>query len=264
MGFFDKAKGAVSAQKAYRTYQAAVELAGKDQPEAAKEKYHTALEQYAEAMRLGGATVNVQLSYSLLLMREGDFDKAKAIMLDIGRMPGLPDDSRFQLRIQYSILLWKQGKLDDAIATIGRAAEKKMNGTVYGTLGMYLVDKANATGDYDEAAAFMEKALDYDDEDADTLDNMGELKEGMSRRCAERGETEQAEALRREAVAYYEKAHERKPRQITTIYSLARLYHECGERDKAAALLQNADKLYYSAVCPITKEQMAALKQQIG
>ena len=264
MGFFDKAKGAVAARKAFQTYQAAVELANKDQPEAAKEKYRSALDQYAEAVRLGGATVNALLSYSLLLTREGEFEKAKALMQQIGAIPGLPDNSRFQLRIQYSILLWKLGKLDDAIATIGRAAEKKMNGTVYGTLGMYLVDKANATGDYDEAIAFMDKALDYDDEDADTLDNVGQLKEGMSRLCAGKGEKERAEALRREAVAYYEKAHERKPRQITTIYYLARLYFEDGERAKAAALVKDADKLYYSAVCPVSREQMETLKKQIG
>ena len=264
MGIFDKARSSIVARKAYKTYTEAVSLAGKGQPEAAKEKYQSALGQYAEAVRLGGQTANTCLSYALLLMREGDFEKSKAVMQDISRWPNLADDARFQLRIQYSILLWKTGELDEAIATIRRAAATKMNGAVYSTLGMYLVDKARQTGDFEEALAFNEKAMDYDDEDGDILDNMARLNEIMADAEASNGASAEAAEHRARAKALYEKAHERRPRQITTIYDLGRMYQRDGELDKARALLSGADRLYYSAVCPVTREQMEALCREVG
>ena len=264
MGVFDKARGGIVARKAYQTYTNAVQLANKDQPEAAREKYRSAIDLYAEAIRLGNRTVNTQLSYALLLLREGDFEKSKAVMQEVARLPELTDDARFQLRIQYSILLWKTGDLDGAIATIRRAAGHKMNGTVYSTLGMYLVDQARQTGDFAEAQEFNQKALDYDDEDGDVLDNVAQMHEAISEFEADRGETESAAEHRSQAKRFYEKAHERRPRQVTTIYYLARMYAADGERDKAAKLLANADKLYYSSVCPISRQEMDALRAEVG
>ena len=264
MGVFDKARSGIVARKAYQTYTAAVDLANKDQPEAAREKYRSAIEQYAEAVRLGNASANALLSYALLLMREGDFDKSKDVMQEIARQPGLTDDARFQLRIQYSILLWKTGELDEAIVTIRRAAKHKMNGTVYSTLGMYLVDQARRTGDFAEAQEFNQKAVDYDDEDGDVLDNVAQMYEAMSEFEAARGETGSAAAHRAQAKALFEKAHELRPRQVTTVYYLARMYEADGERDRAAKLLECADKLYYSAICPISRQDMDALRAKVG
>lgn len=264
MGVFDKARGGIVARKAYQTYTAALELANKDQPEAAREKYKSAIDLYAEAIRLGNRTTNTQLSYALLLMREGDFEKSKAVMQEIARQPDLTDDGRFQLRVQYSILLWKTGDLDEAIATIRRAAKHKMNGAVYSTLGMYLVDQAKQTGDFAEAQEFNDKALDYDDEDGDVLDNVAQMYETMARFEAKRGEAESAAEHRAQARSFFEKAHERRPRQVTTVYYLARMYVADGEREKAAKLLKNADRLYYSAICPISRQAMDALRAEVG
>ena len=55
-----------------------------------------------------------------------------------------------------------------------------MNGSIYGTLGMYWVDKARQTGEFGPALEFNRQAMDYDDEDAATLDNMAQLHEAMA------------------------------------------------------------------------------------
>ena len=137
----------------------------------------------------------------------------------------------------------------------------RMNGMVYGTLGMFLVDQARVTGDFEEAMQFNREALDYDDEDGAVLDNMGQLYEQMSE--AE-GNGEKAAEYRAQALKYYKKAHKCKPRQITTIYYLARMLHADGDDAGARKLLAVRDTLYISAICPVTAEMMETLAKEIG
>lgn len=259
MGIFDAAKAAVSGNKAYRTHVAANKLCDEGKPREAKEKYQEALKLYEESIRLGTVAQNILQGYVVLLMREGEFEKARELMLKMSKMKTLSKDDWFQLRLHFSIYQWKMGKVDEAIETIGRAAAYKMNGNIYGTLGMYWVDKARLSGDFQGALDFNNRAMEYDDEDASTLDNMGQLYEAMA--DADAGH---AEEYRAKAVDYFKKAHKEKPRQITTIYYLARLLHRRGEDDKARKLLSVRDTLYFSAICPVTREMTEALAREIG
>lgn len=260
MGFMDAAKAAVSGNRAYRLHVDANKLIGEGKPAEAREKYLAALKLYDEAERLGNTAPNIIRSYALLLLREGDFEKAKALMQRMARMKSLSEDDWFQLRLQYSICLWRAGELDKAIETIGRAAAYKMNGAIYTTLGTYWVDKAKQTGDFEPALDFMRRAMEYDDEDAATLDNMGELYEAMAE-----AETDAAKAAdwRAQAFDCYQRAHEAKPRQITTIYFLARMCHQNGDDARARELLAVRDKLYFSHICPVTREMMDDLAAEV-
>ncbi len=259
MGLFDTAKAAYTGNKAYRAHVDGNKLAGEGKRREAAEKYRTAMKLYGEAMEAGAVAQNIQRAYAVLLMREGEYDRAGELLQQISRQKGLSKDDWFELRVDYSIYLWKTGQLDKAIETIGRAADYKMNGMVYGTLGMYWVEKARETHDYTAALDFNMKALDYDDEDPSTLDNLGQLYEIMSRDGGGK-----AAEYRAEAIKYYKLAHKAKPRQTTTLYYLARLYHEDGADDKARKLLADRDTLYISAICPVTKEMMDELAAQIG
>ena len=261
MGVFDIARAAVSGKKAYRAHVDANKLAGEGKPREAKQKYQAALKLYEEAVSLGNEAQNILQPYSLLLMREGEFDRARELMQRISRMKSLSKDDWFQLRITYSIYEWKVGEVDKAIETIGRAAAYKMNGNIHSTLGMFWVDKARLTGDFGKALEVNQRAMDYDDEDAATLDNMGQLYEAMA--DAE-GDAEKAAAYRDQALDYYKRAHRQKPRQITTLYYLARMYHRRGEDERARKLLAVRETLYYSAICPVQPEQMEALAREIG
>ena len=259
MGIMDAARAAYNGNRAYRMHVDANKLAGEGKVAQAKEKYQAALKLYDEAVSLGNTASNIAQAYALLLMREGEFEKARKVMEDMSRRKNLSDGDWFQLRIQYSIYLWHAGQLDRAIETIGRAAAHGMNGSVYGTLGMYHVDKARETGDFGLALEFNRQAMDYDDEDAAVLDNMAQLYELMAE-----ADSEKAEAYRAEALKYYQKAHEQKPRQITTIYYLARMLHRNGDDAGARKLLAPRDTLYISAICPVTKAMMDELAAAVG
>ncbi len=260
MGIIDGARAALCGSKAYRIHVAANKLVDQRKPVEAGEKFRQALALYDKGNRLGTMEGSIQRGYVVLLMREGRFEDAREQMLRMSKRPGMSEADWFSLRVQFSLYQWKTGQLDKAIETIRRAASFQMNGLVYSTLGMYLVDKARQTGDFAEALDFNEKALEYDDEDGAVLDNMGQLYEAM----AAAAEGEKAAEYRSMAVEYYEKAHASRPRQITTLYYLARICHQDGNDDRARKLLSARDELYISAMCPVTRDMMEALATEIG
>ena len=264
MGIFSGAKAQLDAQMATRTHIAGNKASSEGRPEEASEKYAQALRLYQRAMGDKGLKPAFYQGYAMLLMRLGDFDQAKKIMEDIHLMKKLTDDDWFDLRFNYSICLWKEGRLDDAIATLNRAAQIKKNAAVYTTMGMFEVDKAKLTGEFDAAEAANRQGLDYDDEDAGVLDNVAALYEARMEKARADGDEAAALEYRRKAKEYYAKAHAIKPRQITTTYALAKLCHEDGEDAKAREALEDADNLYFSALCPVTKAMMAALKRTVG
>ena len=261
MGLFSGAKAQIAGQKAIRTHINANELAGDGKLNEAKARYQEALSLYEGAMAAGPQKPNIRQGYAILLMRLGDFDKAMAEMEQLRLVKDLSENDWFELRLNYSVCLWKKGRLDDAIATAKRAMQIKKCAAVYNTLGMYLVEKAAETGDFMEIKAFNQESLDYDDEDAGILDNVGAMYEAMMKRDADPDEAACHRAL---AKKHYAKAHAIKPRQITTLYTLAKMYHEDGEDDKARKVLDDADNLYYSAVCAVNEDMMETLRREVG
>ena len=258
MGLFSGAKAQITGQKAYRAHIAANELASGGKPEEAAAKYREVLAQYEFALSQSRLPPNIQLGYAILLVRLGRFEEAMRQMEQTRLDKAMKEADWFDLRLNYSVCLWRLGRLEDAIATAKRAAQIKKPAALYNTLGMYLVEQAEKTGDFAEAEAFNAEAMDYDDEDPGILDNMGML-------CEARAKFADDPAPDREkAKEYYAKAHKIKPRQITTMYNLARLYHEDGQDDLARETLEPAENLYFSAITAVTPEMMGELKKALG
>ena len=63
---------------------------------------------------------------------------------------------------------------------------------------------------------------------------------------------------------YYERAHKAKPSQITTLYALARFAREDGDLERARELVDKAILHSGSKVCPVSLEELQALRAQLG
>ena len=125
MGFISSAKALITGQKAYRTHISANELANNGKPEEAAAKYQQVLKQYEEAMAGAPQPPNVTLGYAILLMRLGQFEKAMDVMQKLRLDKNLKESDWFDIRLNYSVCLWKLGRLNDAIATAKRAMDIK-------------------------------------------------------------------------------------------------------------------------------------------
>ncbi len=245
MGLFSGMKG----RRAYAAHLKGNKLSDAHKVQEAKAAHAEAMALYQQAMDEGDRTPRYLMAYGVLLMRDRQFEKARALMLTTESAPGLTKEEKRQLRINFGICEWKLGHLDNAIQQMKNAGHDNMNSMIYGSLGYMLIEKARQTGDFAEAVQFNEEALDYDEEDAVVLDNMGQLNLAMGDRA--------------KALAFFERAHKEKPSQVDTLYYLAKLAAEDGKQDAAKAYLETALKGNFSALCTTTREMAQALLDSI-
>ena len=249
MGFMDKFKAENAGRRAYGLHVQANRLYDEGKTAEAKAKHDQAIELYDQAMKGGCQKVSYIMAYGVLLLRYGRFDESKELFLKAEHTPGITKDEKKQLRVNFAIAQWKLGNLDSAISQLKIALNEGATGLIYGSLGYVLIEKARQTGDFTEAVEFNDKAMDYDDEDAVVLDNMGQLNLAMGNK--------------EKALEYFTKAHEIKPRQVDTLYYLAKLSAEAGDKKKAVEYLDTALDGNYSALCTTTRQQAADLKKEI-
>ena len=249
MGLFDKLKADNAARKAYGLHVQGNRLYDDGKTAEAKPKHEEALKLYDQAVKGGCLKPSILMAYGVLMLRYGRFDEAKAVLLKAEHAPGITKDEKHQLRINFAICQWKLGSLDSAIEQLKIAMNEGANGVIYGSLGYMLIEKARQTGDFSEAIEFNAKAMDYDDEDPVVLDNMGQMNLAMGKR--------------EEALKYFRQAHELKPRQVDTLYYLAKLAAEDGDRAKAVEYLESALDGNYSALCTTSRQQALDLKKSL-
>ena len=214
--------GNVMAYKAYLSQAKSMQALDKQDYAAAIECENKALEGYEKAMAKGMNQVNYLIAYTVLLLRTGKFEKAMEIIRQTEKMPNLNEDQKRRLIINYSICQWKLGDIDHAIGAMIELSKTYKNSTVYGSLGYMLIARGDKTGDYSEARKFNDEAMDYDDEDAVVLDNVGQYYQRT-------GDYEKARE-------YFGKALEIRPTQVDSMYYLAKV-----NQAEAEQLMQQGD-----------------------
>lgn len=249
MGFLDAFRAELTARKAYAAHVQGNRDSEEGKREEARKKHEQALELYAKAINAGTDKVAYVMAYGVLLMRFRRFEESREMFLRAEKNRAITKGERSQLRINYAICQWKLGNLDSAIENLKIAKQQANTGVIYGSLGYILIEKARQTGDFTEAIALNEEALEYDEDDGVILDNMGQLNLAMGNK--------------EKALEYFTRAHEVKPKQVDTLYYLATLALERGEKEEARKYLTDALDGNYSSLCTTTREQAQELLSSI-
>ena len=186
-----------------------------------KGEYEKALQLYEEAVAKGANKYRVLRGYTVLLIRTFQFDKAIEILKKMEKLPGLQPKEKSDIHVNYAIVVAKKGYLDRALQILDDEFRHIKNSTMYSIIGFLKIEK----GDAQEALAFNQEALEYDDSDPVFLDNLGQTYYRLL------GDKESAKP-------YFEKAIEYKPEAIDTNYFLALYDIEEGNLKKAKERLQ--------------------------
>ena len=237
-------------RRAFQTHLRGNQLIERGEIAKAKEFHDKAMEMYKVAYDAGCREPNVMLGYSTLLMRYGEYEKSRDILLMCDKMKGFDPKARRQLKQNYSVCQWRLGNLDKAIELLQDVERGGKTAFIYTVLGYYLIEKAIQTGDFTEALAYNTEAYEYDEEDAGTLDNMGQLYYAM-------GETDKA-------YDFLSRAYRAKPTQVPTLYFIAKINHERGNKEKARQFIDLCLAGNFSALCSVSKEEAQALSDEIG
>ena len=244
MGFLT----AIKANKAYRLQQ-------KGQKAEARKLYEEA---FAEGMN----DPRYNLAYALMIIRDGEYQKAKEFLVKHQKAPGMTPSQRVTLLVDYAACCFRLGDVDKGINTLEQQFQKGETGLLYQTLGYLYVEKYDAANrpDFDQvtepaavpeeaageekaeetvfpreaweagqkkAEDFIRKSLEYDDEDPICLDNMGQF---VYRALEDKAG----------AKEWFDKAYALKDSQIDTLYFLSRYDEEAGDKEKALEKLEKA------------------------
>lgn len=199
-----------------------------------------AMKLYEECVNEGLMDARSLLTYSVLLIRDGQYKEARELLVKMQKY-NMSDADRCQLFVNYASCVYKMGELQKGIELLERQHAKQPNGLIYETLGYLYVE----AGEYEKAVAFNTEAYEYDDEDPITLDNLGQTHYRL-------GNDKEA------AKPYFEKALEVKPGQIDTLYFLAQYDLEAGDKAAAKAKLEKALEGRFSPLNYATREMVEA------
>ncbi len=201
---------------------------------------------YEEAIAGGMTHPHYMLAYSVLLLKDGEYEKAKALLVKTQKAPGITDAQKQQLFMNYAVACYKLGDLNRALELMEKQHEKNPSGLIYGTLGYLYVEK----GDAEKALAYNQQALEYDDQDPIVLDNMGQTYYRLL-------------GDKKTAKQYFESALKLKPGQIDTLYYLAQYDLEAGNKEAAKEKLEKALEGRFSPLNHATPELLKKALENI-
>lgn len=217
---------------------------------------------YEEALSKGLMEARPMLGYSLLLIREGEYEKAMDLLLKTQKAPDLSPDRKSQLFVDYAACCARTGQLDKGVKLLERQHERTPIGISYQTLGyLYVEQLSQGKPVADENTVVMvpgphefsdpvpgenltvaEKQKILDEQWQAKLDKAAKLIEASIEYddedpvCLDNKGQFLYRVMGDKAAAkeWFDKAHAEKPGQIDSLWFLSRYDLENG--DKAAAL----------------------------
>ena len=126
MGFLTPIK----ANKAYRLQQ--------------KGEREEAIRLYEEAFAEGLNDARYNLAYALLIIRKGEYQKAKDFLVKHQKVLGMTSEQRVTLLVDYAVCCLRLGDVDKGINVLEQQFRKTETGMIYQTLGYLYVEKYDA------------------------------------------------------------------------------------------------------------------------
>ncbi len=223
---------------------------------------------YKEAVDGGAMEARVLLAYSLLLIREGSYEEAMALLIKTQKAPDLTPERKSQLFVDYAACCAKTGQIEKGISLLEKQHARTATGLTYQTLGYLYVDhlaqgKPVAT---EETVVMVPGSNEF----ADPVPAEGLSVEEKQKLLDEQWEQELQRAVKliddsleyddEDAVCldnkgqliyrvmgdkaaakeWFDKAHEEKPGQIDTLWFLSRYDLDNGDTGAALEKLETA------------------------
>ena len=223
---------------------------------------------YEEAIAGGMDAPRPMLGYALLLIRAGEYEKAQQVLIKTQKAPGITQEQKSQLFMDYAVCCYKLNDLDRGVRLLERQHNHAPTGLTYGALGYLYVEQYDLAKKAERVAAMLARAQTPDDAEAPgeaapapaqpAPDPEKAWADGVQKtlqfnKAAVDYDEEDPICLdnlaqtyyrclgdKETAKAYFDKAHELKPGQIDTLWFLSRYDLEAGDTAAAIEKLETA------------------------
>ena len=101
---------------------------------------------YEECFAEGLNDARYNLAYALLIIRKGEYQKAKDFLVKHQKTPGMTPDQRTTLLVDYAACCFRLGDLDKGVSTLEQQFRKAETGLLYQTLGYLYVEQYDPAG----------------------------------------------------------------------------------------------------------------------
>ena len=241
---------------------------------------------YKEALDKGLMEARPMLAYALLLIREGSYEEAMALLSKTQKAADLTPDRKSQLFVDYAACCAKTGQLEKGIRLLEKQHERTPIGISYQTLGyLYVEELAQGKPVADENTVVMVPGpYEYSDpvpgegltveEKQKILDEQWQKKIDRTRKMLDDSleyDDEDPVCLdnmgqflyrivgdKAAAKAWFDKAYEEKPGQIDSLWFLSRYDVENGDTAAAIEKLETAAQGNFSPLNFASKDMVLA------
>lgn len=203
-----------------------------------------AFKAFNNAYDLPNCPASLRLTYSYLLLKERNIERAKKVFKLVEKSDLNPYDiGRYDL--VKALIKWKDGNIVEAIDILEKAHTDAKSTTTYETLGyLFILNKQ-----YDEALNLSIDGLDYDNGNLILLDNMAEAYYYL-------GNLDEARKI-------YDDLIEKSPKFIEPYYYYALILIEHNQSDEALKILEYGLTLKESYLSNIKKCDLQDLVNKI-
>lgn len=194
----------------------------------------------SKAYKTRKAKTLVVTAYGYVLLKSGYLEESIKIFKEQLSSTSISNSDRFNVKANYALALWKDDKMDEAIALYEEILPYYKTTNIYGSLGFLYILK----GDLEKALKFNLDAYDYNNTNGVILDNLGQSYYLL-------GEYEKAEEI-------YIKLMALNPKFPEAYYDFALVYEKLGNTEKCIEKLRNALVYKTNFLSAITTEQIEA------
>lgn len=203
-----------------------------------KKQYKKALEYYKKAYKTGHLSPEMTIYYAYTALKEGKTETAEAVFEKL-RKGRLNEKQKEMLDTNYALLLWKKGRLDEAIELLSSVPSSP---TRDGSLGALHLIRARESGGYAAALAFCEEAHERYEYDKNVMCNIGEA-------YYRTGRTEDAEKIFEELLDF-------RPTAPAPFYFYGLVLKSLGKDEDADDMFRKALRFRFTALTPISRKDV--------
>ena len=106
-----------------------------------------AIRLYEEAFSEGLNDPRFMMPYALLIIRDGQYQKAREFLVAHQKAPGMTQQQRVELMVYYATCCFRLGNVDKGVSTLEQQFRKTETGLIYQTLGYLYVEQLDQARD---------------------------------------------------------------------------------------------------------------------